>query len=104
MRNTISNLILLVLVVFFTACETTLFPPSHQNNVYGAGWPAVHADARNSDYSPVAGPKNVTLAWQRKFAGTINLGPTSDTKGHVYITTTAPGCHLCALSATTGDT
>ena len=46
---------------------------------------AVHADGANSDYSPVDGAADVTLAWHRDFEGsvrvgalewTINLGPT----------------------------
>ena len=69
---------------------------------YGGGWSAVHADSRNSDYSQVKGGSKVSLLWQRKFAGTINLGPTSDSKGRVYVTTSAPGCHLFALDSRNG--
>lgn len=89
-----------------------LFPIScHESNplqkepesAYGAGWSAVHADARNSDYSDKTGSRNVALAWQKKFEGTINLGPTSDPHGHVYITTSAEGCHLYSLDGQTGE-
>jgi len=72
---------------------------------YGPGWSAVHADSANSDYSPVAGARDLELAWSREFqGGTINLGPTSDAEGRVFVTTTAPGCHLYALSRETGET
>lgn len=70
--------------------------------VYGGGWSAVHSDSRNSDYSEVKGGSKVSLLWQRKFGGTINLGPTTDTKGRVYVTTSAAGCHLFALDSRNG--
>jgi outer membrane protein assembly factor BamB len=73
--------------------------------VYGPGWSAVHADSSNTDYSPVVGARDLELAWSRQFSGgTINLGPTSDDEGRVFVTTTAPGCHLYALSRETGET
>lgn len=71
---------------------------------YGPGWPAVHADGHNTDYSPVRGAEHLAPAWQRKFEGTINLGPTTSRDGKVYITTSAAGCHLYALDAQTGNT
>ncbi|RPE09178.1 cell surface protein [Chitinophaga lutea] len=71
---------------------------------YGPGWPAAHADGHNSDYSPVKGARNIAFAWQRKFEGTINLGPTTGMDGQVYVTTSAEGCHLYALDARTGAT
>jgi hypothetical protein len=75
---------------------------------YAPGWPAVHADAANSDYSPVEGAGDVSPAWQRDFDGsvsigplrwTINVGPTispqgtaTQTAGHkVYATVAADG-------------
>lgn len=74
-------------------------------DVYGPGWSAVHADAGNSDYSPVRGARDLTLAWSRSFVGNINLGATSDPLGQVYVTLNAPvGCHLYALDSATGDT
>jgi outer membrane protein assembly factor BamB len=71
---------------------------------YGPGWSAVHADGLNSDYSNVKGAKKLNAAWQRKFDGTINLGATTDKDGRVYITTSAPGCHLYALDSRSGET
>jgi outer membrane protein assembly factor BamB len=81
---------------------------------YGRGWSAVHADSANSDYSPVVGPDDVTLAWQRDLEGsvmvgplewTINLGATiSEDGGRAYVTSTAEGCHLQAVDTRTGDT
>lgn len=74
------------------------------DHAYGPGWSAVHADSRNSDYSPIQGPRKVSFAWQRKFGGTINLGPTIGKQGHVYLTTNAGDCHLYALDPQTGKT
>lgn len=84
-------------------------PPSP----YAEGWSAVHADAANTDYSPVEGATDVTLAWQRDFEGsvhigplewTINLGPTIGPDGTVYLTSTVTGCHLQAIDGATGET
>jgi outer membrane protein assembly factor BamB len=82
-------------------------------SAYAPGWSAVHADGANSDYSPVEGAADVTLAWHRDFEGsvhlgplewTINLGPTIDPDGRVYLTSTVDGCHLQALDGATGET
>lgn len=80
--------------------------PAQEDNTqtyYGKGWSAVHADGSNSDYSAIPGPRNVTLAWQHKFEGSINLGPTNDETGRVYITTNSEGCHLYVLDNKSGE-
>lgn len=82
-------------------------------SAYAPGWSAVHADSANTDYSPVDGADDLTLAWQRSFEGsvsigpldwTINLGPTVGPDGRVYLTSTVTGCHLQALDGATGET
>lgn len=73
-------------------------------NVYAPSWSAVHADGANSDYSPVAGAHDLERAWTASFDGTINLGPTSDRDGQVYVTNSGGTCHLHALDAETGET
>jgi outer membrane protein assembly factor BamB len=103
-RQTILILHALITVFFCTTCSETNSFQKDPTNAYGSGWSAVHADARNSDYSFMHGPAKVDFAWQRKFEGTINLGPTSDPNGHVYITTSADGCHLYVLNSQTGET
>lgn len=67
-------------------------------------WYAAHADAANSDYRPVPGADDLALAWSRDFPGMINLGPTSDGKGRLFVTTSGPGCRLHALDRATGRT
>lgn len=93
---------IVIIALWLTGCSKSKnqsgLPDTRENN-----WWAAHADSRNSDYSPVRGSSQVSLAWQKKFSGTINLGPTTGKNGHVYITTSAPGCHLYALDARTGD-
>ncbi|GAA3928837.1 hypothetical protein GCM10023085_07720 [Actinomadura viridis] len=81
-------------------------PVGHLENLsaYGPGWSTAHADARNSDYSPVRGAKNLTQAWKRSFPGSIYLGATNDAAGRVYVTTNGTGCHLHALDMATGNT
>jgi outer membrane protein assembly factor BamB len=73
-------------------------------SVYAPGWASAHADAANTDYSPVKGAKDLTPAWRRSFKGSIFLGATSDDSGHVYVTTNGRGCHLHALDRRTGKT
>jgi outer membrane protein assembly factor BamB len=89
------------------ATEDTIVDP------YAAGWSAVHADPGNTDYAPVDGAADLTLAWHRSFEGdirigalewTINLGPTVSPDGRVYLTSTTPDCHLQAIDADSGDT
>lgn len=74
-------------------------------DAYAPGWSAVHADAANTDYTPVRGARDLTLAWERRLAGGINLGPTIDPMGRVYVTHNADdsGCHLHAIDPATGD-
>ncbi|WP_276374592.1 PQQ-binding-like beta-propeller repeat protein [Chryseolinea sp. H1M3-3] len=99
----VQKLLVISIALFNINCHDSNSFQNDSTNVYGLGWSAVHADARNSDYSNETGPGKVSLAWQKKFDGTINLGPTSDAKGHVYITTSADGCHLYSLDANTGE-
>lgn len=73
---------------------------------YAASWSAVHADGGNTDYSPVAGGRSLALRWQRRLDGGINLGPTVDPAGRVYVTDASNdrGCHLSVLDGATGET
>jgi outer membrane protein assembly factor BamB len=93
---------LLIITIWITACSKS----KNHSDTPGArenSWRAAHADSRNSDYSPVRGSRQVSLRWQKKFNGTINLGPTTDNNGRVYITTSGAGCHLYVLDAETGN-
>jgi outer membrane protein assembly factor BamB len=107
----------LLLAAGCSAARTDRDPDRDPNpgpaSAYASGWSAVHADSANTDYSPVEGAADVTLAWQRDFEGsvhlgplewTINLGPTIDPDGRVYVTSTVEGCHLQALDGATGET
>lgn len=82
-------------------------------SAYAPSWSAVHADAANTDYAPVEPPDDLALAWFRDLEGsasigplewTINLGPTIDPEGRVYVTSTQAGCHLQAIDGATGET
>lgn len=83
-----------------------------QGSAYAPSWSAVHADAANSDYSPVEPASDVAERWSIAIEGsmrigplpwTINLGPTSDPDGNLYVTSTESGCHLQALDGRTGE-
>src|SRR5690606_28449038 len=79
---------------------------------YADGWSAVHADAANTDYSPVGVRAGDSLAWERRIEGrirfgplpwTMNLGPTHAPDGRLCLTSTWTGCHLRALDGATGE-
>jgi outer membrane protein assembly factor BamB len=90
-------------ILSLTACACT-YPVEQRGKTvaYAAGWSTVHADAANSDYVARRGAADLTLAWSRTFDGIINLGPTSDGAGRLFITTSGAGCRLHALDRTTG--
>lgn len=71
-------------------------------NLFGPGWSSVHADGSNSDYSSIPGPTKLALAWSKTFGGRINLGPTVDRDGRIYVTTGTTTCPLHALDSATG--
>jgi outer membrane protein assembly factor BamB len=108
--------VVLCAVVVGACTDESAAPPAPDAapmSAYAPGWSAVHADSANTDYSHVDGAADVTLAWHRDVAGsvrigglewTINLGPTIDPDGRVYLTSTAAGCHLQALDGATGET
>jgi outer membrane protein assembly factor BamB len=73
-------------------------------NVYSPGWSTIHADGANTDYSPVAGPDQVELAWVRNFDGNMNVGATIDREGRLYLTENSADCNLHVLEPTTGAT
>lgn len=100
MKRNLTTVALLLMIAtgILVGCATT----KKNKSAYGRGWSAVHADSRNSDYSSIKAGKSISMIWKRKFPGTINLGPTTDGKGRVYVTTSAPGCHLFALDARDG--
>lgn len=77
-----------------------------RDGAYAPGWSAVHADAGNTDYAPVRAPDNLTLKWSIRLDGSINLGPTIDPSGRVYVTDNSndAGCHLHVLDGATGET
>lgn len=93
------------LAALLAAASVQIQHPESQRRELGAyavGWSAVHADPANSDYSPQAGAKDLEIAWSRTFKGMINLGPTSDGAGRLFVTTSGPGCRLHALDRATG--
>lgn len=70
-------------------------PPPH--------WHTAHADARNSDFAPVRGPRRLRPAWVTDLPGLAMLGAT--VRGDlVFATSSGPGCRLHALSRMDGRT
>jgi hypothetical protein len=64
----------------------------------GATWPVLHADPGNSDFVPLAGPRDLVSRWQalqvRPAAANVAVGP----NGLLYTTTLDAGpCHLHAF-------
>jgi outer membrane protein assembly factor BamB len=94
----------ITLILISCADTSTSVSPPDSGNIYGSGWSAAHGDGANTDFSQISVPQKVRLSWFRKFDGTINLGASSGDDGTIYITTSAPDCHLYALDKTTGET
>ncbi|HSX53751.1 MAG TPA: hypothetical protein VLG14_00500, partial [Sphingomonas sp.] len=81
-------------ILSLTACTACTYSLDRKSGAgaYAAAWSAVHADAANSDYYPRRGAADLALAWSRTFDGMINLGPTSDGAGRLFVTTSGAGC------------
>lgn len=73
-------------------------------DVAAPSWSTIHGDGHNSDYSAVAGPTDVVLAWERRFDGLMAVGATIDPQGRVYVTESSDGCNLHVLDPTDGAT
>lgn len=74
-------------------------------NVYSTTWSTIHGDNRNSDYSPIQGSTDLSLAWERNFEGNLTVGATFDGDGRVYLNgASTTGCILHALDIDTGQT
>ena len=114
MARACTRWVVLVALVAAACSDDAAAPPDVEPaSAYAPGWSAVHADSSNTDYSPLEGAADVTLAWHRDFEGsvsigplewTINLGPTIDPQGRLYLTSTVEDCHLQALDGATGNT
>jgi outer membrane protein assembly factor BamB len=93
-----------VMLAWVTGCSSGDGTSARPIGPYGPGWSAVHADSANTNYLPISGAHNLVPAWKREFpSGTINLGPTSDGQGRLYVTTSANGCHLYVFDQSTGE-
>ena len=68
-----------------------------------AGWPAMHADARNSDTSPVTGSRDVEFAWSRPLGGPVAAYASVAANGQSFVTArTENGCNLFSFQMDTG--
>ena len=63
-------------------------------------WPALHRDARNSDFVPLVAPANNRVRWTALDGAMILVAPTIGPEGNIYITTgRGPGTsHLHAFN------
>lgn len=92
--------------------ERTTTTAAEPASAYAPGWSAVHADAANTDFADVEVGDDLEPAWELRVQGsvqlgplpwTINLGPTIDPAGRLYLTSTETGCHLRAIELATGE-
>ena len=68
-----------------------------------AGWPAMHADARNSDTSPVTGSRDVEFAWSRPLGGPVAAYASVAANGQSFVTArTENGCNLFSFQMDSG--
>lgn len=71
--------------------------------MYSAGWPAAHGDARNSDTSPVTGSRSTELAWSRPLLAPTSTSASIAPNGQIAATThSSEGCNLWSFQMETG--
>ncbi|RVW05367.1 outer membrane protein assembly factor BamB family protein [Rhodococcus xishaensis] len=77
---------------------------SGTENVFGAaGWPGMHADARNSDTSPLTGSRSLEFAWSRPIGGPTPTRATVAENGQIFLTSqTEQGCNLLSFQMDSG--
>ena len=70
MARACTRWVVLVALVAAACSDDAAAPPDVEPaSAYAPGWSAVHADSSNTDYSPLEGAADVTLAWHRDFEG-----------------------------------
>ncbi|NMM88346.1 cell surface protein [Rhodococcus sp. SRB_17] len=68
-----------------------------------AGWPAMHADARNSDTSEVTGSRDLDFAWSRPLGGPVAAYASVAANGQSFVTArTENGCNLFSFQMDSG--
>ncbi len=74
------------------------------DDIFSAGgWPGMHADARNSDTSPVTGSRELSFAWSRPLGGPVANYASVAASGQIFITArTEKGCNLFSYQMDSG--
>jgi outer membrane protein assembly factor BamB len=77
---------------------------AHVDDIFSAGgWPGMHADARNSDTSPVTGSRDISLAWSRPLGGPVANYASVAASGQIFLTArTEKGCNLFSFQMESG--
>ncbi|WP_072690877.1 outer membrane protein assembly factor BamB family protein [Rhodococcus marinonascens] len=86
--------------VVLSACSSG----TQVDDVFSAGgWPGMHADARNSDTSPVTGSRDISLAWTRPIGGPVANYASVAASGQIFLTArTEQGCNLFSFQMESG--
>ncbi len=74
------------------------------DDIFSAGgWPGMHADARNSDTSPVTGSRDLSFAWSRPLGGPVANYASVAASGQIFVTArTEKGCNLFSYQMDSG--
>ncbi|MFE3293252.1 PQQ-binding-like beta-propeller repeat protein [Rhodococcus sp. NPDC059234] len=77
---------------------------SQVDSIYSTGgWPGMHADARNSDTSPVTGSNSLTFAWSRPLGAPSATAASVSAGGQIFVTTRSEsGCNLYSFEIESG--
>lgn len=76
---------------------------SDANILSAGGWPGIHADARNSDTSPVTGAHSISLSWSRPIGGPVAAYASVAASGQLFLTAnTAAGCNIFSYQMKSG--
>lgn len=73
-------------------------------DVFSAGgWPGMHADARNSDTSSVAGARTISFDWSRPIGGPTATYASIASNGQIFLSAqTAAGCNVFSFQIDSG--
>ncbi|MFD4366445.1 PQQ-binding-like beta-propeller repeat protein [Rhodococcus sp. NPDC058521] len=103
MRRVLRSSVLALAAVTTVALSSCASEPEVIDIFSGGGWPGIHADARNSDTSPVTGSRGISNEWSRPIGGTVAAYASIAASGQTFVTArTEKGCNLFSYQLDSG--
>lgn len=103
MRRVLRSSVLTLAAISAVAVSGCSSEPQVDDIFSAGGWPGIHADARNSDTSPVTGSRDISLAWSRPIGGPVAAYASVAANGQIFLTSrTEKGCNLFSFQIESG--